>query len=217
VTTRITFIGGPGSGKSTTAADVFVQLKKLGRNVEMIQEWVRRDIMRNGPMQSVFEQYRTLMFHRREEEHFPPNVEYLIHDGNTLTPYFYAAVYANKGDKRERLVVQDMHAALLDDLYSRKYDLIYFLPRAIADASASYFDDGTRFQSAEDVAVLEDYMRLLFTKVHNLDNIRVLDCPLHQRNEVLISDILGQEEAVRWVQLCSGSVEHAEIHVRGGQ
>jgi len=200
-TKRITFIGGPGSGKSTTAADLFVQLKKLGRNVEMIQEWIRRDIMRNGPMQTVFEQYRTLLYHRREEEHFPPNVEYLIHDGNTLTPYFYAAIYADKSDARERLVVQDMHAALLDDLYSRKYDLIYFLPRAFADASGAHFHDGTRFQTATEVAVLEDYMNLLFTKVHRMDNVRVLDCPLAVRNEVLIGDILGPTEVARWKQL----------------
>lgn len=198
---HITFVGGPGSGKSTTAADLFVQLKKLGRNAEIIQEWIRRDLMRNGPMQSTFEQYRTLMHHRLEEEHFPPNVEYLIHDGNTLTPYFYAALYADKSDLKDRLVIQDMYATLLDDLYSRKYDLIYFLPRVIADASGIDFDDGTRIQTPEQVEILESYMTLIFTKVHRMDNVRVLDGPLHLRNETLIGDILGSKAVENWKAL----------------
>ncbi len=210
-TKRITFIGGPGSGKSTTAADLFVQLKKLGKNVEMIQEWIRRDIMRNGPMGSVFEQYRTLMYHRTEEEHFPPNVEYLIHDGNTLLNYFYAAIYADKSNPKDRLVIQDMHGALLDDLYSQKYDLIYFLPRAATAISQTQFDDGTRVQTPAEVDVLEQYMTLLFTKIHNLDNIKVLDCPLYLRNEILIADILGPEAVNQWISLMHGESNDSNI------
>jgi hypothetical protein len=190
-TKRITFIGGPGSGKSTTAADLFVQLKKLGKNVEMIQEWIRRDIMRNGPMKSTFEQYRTMMYHRREEENFPPHVEYLIHDGNTLLPYFYAALYADKSDLKERLVIQDMYASMLDDLYSRKYDLIYFLPRIHAVSTGTPFEDGTRIQTPDQVDLLERYMSLMLTEVHRMDNVRVLDCPVGERNFHLLADIVG--------------------------
>lgn len=192
-TKHITFIGGPGSGKSTTAADLFVQLKKLGRNVELIQEWIRRDIMRNGPMQSTFEQYRTLLHNRREEENFPTSVEFLIHDGNTLLPYFYAALYAKKTDPRERLIIQDMYAVLLDDLYSGKYDYIYFLPRIYTEKTGANLDDGTRYQNPYEVDVLEQHMRLIFEKVHRMDNVRVLDCSVHDRNDTLIRDLLGPD------------------------
>jgi hypothetical protein len=198
---RITLIGGPACGKTTLAHDLFVQFKKLGKNVEIIPEWIRRDIMRNGPMDSVFEQYRTLMNHRREEENFPKEVEYLIHDGGTLTPYFYAALYSKKTDRKERLVVQDMYEALLDDLYSFKYDKIYFLPRAIADAAGVSFQDGVRYQTEHDLEVLETYMRLIFTKIHQMGNIKVLDCPLKLRTMTLIRDILGNEAVQQWSAL----------------
>lgn len=193
---RITLVGGPGSGKSTTAADLFVQLKKLGKNVEMIQEWVRRDIMRNGPMQNVFEQYRTLMHHRQEEEHFPPSVDYIIHDGNTLIGYFYAAVYSKKVDPKERLVIQDLYETMLHDLYARKYDRIYFIPRTFTEEAD--LNDGTRFQTPHQMEVIENYMRLIFTEIHRIDNIRVLDCPLPKRAETLISDILGPAAVHEW-------------------
>jgi AAA domain len=190
MTTRITFVGGPSSGKSTTAADLFVQLKKQGKNAEMIQEWIRRDIMRNGPMKSTFEQYRTLMYNKREEENFPPHVEYLIHDGNTLLPYFYAALYADKDDLKDRLVIQDMYSVMLDDLYSRKYDLIYYLPRMQTDEAGAQIADGTRVQSPEECDLLDRYMRLLLTEVHRMDNVRVIDCPLNERTDWLLADIL---------------------------
>lgn len=195
---RITLIGGPGSGKSTTAADLFVQLKKLGKNVEMIQEWIRRDTMRNGPMTNVFEQYRTLMHHRKEEENFPASVDYIIHDGNTLIGYFYAAVYSQKTDPKERLVIQDLYEAMLEDLYSKKYDKIYFIPRTFTDAAGATFNDGTRFQTPHERDVLENYMRLIFCEIHRMDNVQILDCPLHKRAEFLIQNILGDEAVNTW-------------------
>lgn len=199
--TRIVFIGGPACGKTTLTHDLFVQFKKLGRIVEVVPEWIRRDIMKNGPMTNVFEQYRTLMNHRREEENFPDQVEFLIQDGGTLTPYFYAAIYSKKSDRKERLVVQDMYEALLDDLYSHKYDRIFFLPRAIVDKAGVSFQDGVRFQTDHELEVLETYMRLIFTEIHRMDNVTVLDCPLEKRVETIINTVLGQKGLREWRSL----------------
>ena len=191
-TTRIVFIGAPGCGKSTLAADVFTAFKKLGKNAELVMEWIRRDIMKNGSMTNVFEQYRTLMYNRHEEEDFPRQVEYIIQDGGTLLGYFYAAVYSTKTDQKERLVIQDMYEALLKDLYSKKYDYIYFLPRAEVQAIGANTDDGTRYQSDHQIEVLENYMRLIFTEIHRMDSVKVLDCPLGQRVNTVISDVIGR-------------------------
>lgn len=201
MTQKIVFIGGPGCGKSTLTADVFVAFKKLGKVTEFVPEWIRREIMREGVMTSVWEQYRTLNNHRREEQHFPDSVEYLILDGGTLTPYFYAALYSQKQDRKERLVVQDMYESLLDDLYSRKYDRIYFLPRIHTDSAGVSFQDGVRFQTDDDLAVLESYMTLMFTKIHKMDNIKVLDCPLDQRVSNVIQDVLGVAAVDTWKRI----------------
>lgn len=41
----INLIGGPGSGKSTTAAGLFYKLKKLGYNCEMSLEFAKDKVM----------------------------------------------------------------------------------------------------------------------------------------------------------------------------
>src|SRR3954466_3972807 len=94
--TRIVFIGAPGCGKSTVSADLFVALKKIGKNAELVPEWVRRDIMKHGSMTNVFEQYRYLMHNKNEEDFFPEHVQYIVQDGGILLGYFYAAVYSTK-------------------------------------------------------------------------------------------------------------------------
>lgn len=201
MTKRVVFIGGPGCGKSTLTADVFVAFKKIGKVTEFVPEWIRREIMREGVMTSVWEQYRTMNNHRREELHFPDTVEYLILDGGTLTPYFYTAVYSKKDDRKERLVVQDMYEQLLDDLYSRKYDHIYFLPRIFTDQAGVSFQDGTRFQTDEELDTLEQYMSLIFTKIHRMDNIKVLNCPLDDRVDTIVQDVLGDEGTETWKRI----------------
>lgn len=203
-TKRIAFVGGPGSGKSTTSADLFVQLKKLGKNAELVTEWIRRDIMRNGPMRSTFEQYRTMMHTREAEENFPAEVEYLICDGNTLLNYFYAVLYGSKSDTRDRLVLQDMYTLILDDLYTRRYDHIYFLPR-IHTASVDT-NDGTRIQTIDDMDRLENHMKLFFTEAHQMDNLKILDCELSHRNGRLLTDLLGPINALDWSTKCAAHI-----------
>jgi nicotinamide riboside kinase len=195
-TQRIALIGGPGSGKSTTAADLFVQLKKLGKNTELVQEWIRRDIHHNGVMSHVFEQYRTMMKHQQEESDFPAEVEYLICDGNTLLPYIYTAVYSEKNDHRERLVLSDMYDSMLNDLYAKRYDRIYIVPRHFTDGAN--LDDGTRFQTPDENDLIERLIMMIFLELHHMDNIKLLNCPLHRRTEYLIRDLLGPQVAEEW-------------------
>lgn len=180
------------------AANTYTAFKMLGKNTELVQERVRREIMVHGAMTSVLEQYRILNIHRREEENFPSQIEYLISDSGTLSSYFYAAIYATNVDPKERLVIQDMYEALLEDLYSKKYDYIYFLPRIYTDQAGLSFRDGVRFQTDDELHIIETYMNLIFTKIHHMDNIKALVCPLHKRVETVIEDVLGLEAVNQW-------------------
>jgi hypothetical protein len=187
MTNRICFIGNAGSGKTTLAADVFTALKKQHKNAEHIPEWIRFDIQKNGPMRSIWEQYRTRSKQKEWEDAAPSTIDYLVTDSGILTPYFYACLYADKTDARSRLVLNDMHEYLLEDIYNRRYTHVFYLPMAETYAkNPQILKDGTRYQTEEEILALEAHFDLVFTKHHKLDNIHTLDCPLDDRlNSVL--------------------------------
>jgi nicotinamide riboside kinase len=174
---KIVFIGAPGSGKSTLAAEVFTKLKQRGRNAELVDEFVRRDIQRHGPMRSIWEQYRTRATQKEIEDAVPATVQDVVVDSGTLTPFFYACLYASNADARQRLVLQDMYRYLTDDLYLGRYSFIFYLP---FDPTVSV-DDGTRFQTSEEIGVLDAHMDLFFTMVHRTPITHRLAGPLSER------------------------------------
>lgn len=194
-TTRIVFIGPPGCGKSTLAAELFVALKKMGWNTELIPEWCRRDIMKNGTMKDVLEQYRYMFHNHIEENHFPVCVNYIVQDGGRLTGYFYAAVYSTGNDQREKLVLQDLYKDMLDMLYDGHYDRIYFLPRAPVIEAGGIFKDGTRTQTLEQTEALESFMRTILTDIHKTDAVRIVSGPLDERLDLILDDLGLTEKA----------------------
>lgn len=190
MTNKIAFIGAAGSGKSTLASEVFVTLKKKNVNVEMISEWIRTDIHRNGPLQSIWEQYRTRTYQQEVEDSVPNNVDLVITDSGTLTPYFYSCLYAENTDPRQRLVMQDMYKYFLDDLYLKRYKHIFYLPtRYSYEINPNILNDGTRYQTKTEIGILEKHMGLMFTDLHNLDNIHTMDMPLDERFEKVMEII----------------------------
>lgn len=185
---KVAFIGSAGSGKSTLTSEVFFKLKQQGLNVENIHEFIRYDIQRNGPMQSIWEQYRTLHHQRALEDSVPDNVDWMLTDSGCLTPYFYSCLYASKANERERLVLADMFKFLIDDIYKKRYEYVFFLPAAeiYEKNKDGVINDGTRYQSEEELSTLDQHMRLMFTEVFQMDNIINLDCPLSERADKVL-------------------------------
>ena len=191
MTKKVCFIGNAGAGKSVLCADTFVTLKKQGVNVEQVHEFIRFDIQKNGPMRSTWEQYRTRSKQKELEDAVPTTVDIMLTDSGILTPYFYAALYSDKTDPRSRIVLNDMHEYLLEDLYNRRYDHVFYLPMTETYAkNPNILKDGTRYQSEEEILALESHFNLVFTKHHKLDNVHILDCALDDRLENVLNIIL---------------------------
>lgn len=191
---KICIIGNAGSGKSTLAGKIYTALKPKGVNVELVPEFIRNDIQINGPMQSVWEQYRTRFSQKEIEDSIPQSVDYAVIDSGTLTPFFYTCLYSDKENERERLVLQDMYKFFLDDLYRRRYDHVFFLPRAKTyAANPNILTDGTRYQSVEEIETLETHMNLFFGNLHKLSNIHVLNCELDERIDAVL-EIIGYKD-----------------------
>lgn len=187
---KIVFVGAPGCGKSTMASEVFVALKQVGKRVELVPEWIRSDINFFGPMTSIWEQYRTRQHQKDLEDAIPENVGYTIIDAGIILQYFYAVLYSDSNEPRQRVVLQDMYKYLLDDLYLRRYDIIFYLPSLIAPD----LDDGTRYQTEEEIAILDQHMDLLFTKIHRVPEVHRVNSSLDQRLQEVMDVILSHDD-----------------------
>jgi len=188
---KLCFIGAAGSGKSTLAGKVFVELKERQFNVEYVPEMIRYDIQQNGAVTDIWEQYRTRTNQALFEDSIPSQVEYVVIDSGTLTPFFYCNLLYDQNVSRHRLVLKDMFGFLIDDLMMRRYDHIFYLPTVQTyDINKHILDDGTRTQSDQDIEILATHMELVFTKLYKLDNIHFVDCPLDQRAHHVLDIVL---------------------------
>ena len=185
---KIVFVGAPGSGKSTLAAQIFTALKIRGHNTELVDEFIRRDLQMHGAMTSIWEQYRTRCRQEEIEDAVPEMVEYLVADSGTISPYFYAVHYADPTDKRQRLVLQDMHRYLIDDLYLRRYDHIFYLPVFWTEDK----QDGTRFQTDDEIKTLDEHMKMIFTKLFRSCSVHHVDVPYADRFDEVMRIIDNQ-------------------------
>ena len=80
--------GGPGSGKSTTAAEMFAELKKRGVSCELITEYVKQWAWRGTPITDWDDIYITAKQLRRESACYG-KVDYIITD----SPLWLGAIY----------------------------------------------------------------------------------------------------------------------------
>lgn len=162
-------------------------MKKAGRKVETADEFIRRDLNLHGPMTSIWEQYRTRHFQKELEDSIPDVADFVICDSGTLSPYFYAVQYFDPTDARQRIVLQDMYRHFIDDIVLKRYDLIFYVP-FIPGAD---LNDGTRYQTENEIRTLDAHMRLMFTKLHNLPNIHEVQAGFDKRFEEVMWKILG--------------------------
>ena len=87
-TTVINLFGGPGSGKSTVAAGLFTELKKLGRDVEMVREWVKLWAW-EGKKMTYADQVVVFGNQVREETALYNKVDIIITDSPLILSGFY--------------------------------------------------------------------------------------------------------------------------------
>lgn len=185
MTKRIVFVGAAGCGKSTLATQVFSYLKTHNINAELVDEFIRRDIQLNGPMKSIWEQYRTRFRQKELEDAVPNTVDYIICDSGTISPYFYASLYANPLEERQRLVLQDMYRYFIDDLFLKRYDYIFYLP-ILWQNRKDILEDGTRYQTKDEIKILDDHMQLMFLRLFNSKFVYNIDVSYEKRFDEVI-------------------------------
>jgi nicotinamide riboside kinase len=93
MTTIINLYGGPGSGKSTSAAYLYYLLKAGGYNVELVREYVKEWAWENRAI-GKFDQLYFLGKQTRKESMLYGKVDYVITDSPVLIGVYYAQLYS---------------------------------------------------------------------------------------------------------------------------
>lgn len=85
----INFLGGPCSGKSTTAAGLFYEMKKQGKNVELVTEYAK-DLVYEGTLELMLDRQEMVFAEQNQRLHrLRGKVDYAITDGPLLLSLVY--------------------------------------------------------------------------------------------------------------------------------
>lgn len=119
-TTIINVYGGPGAGKSTSAAYLYYLLKVAGENVELVREYVK-DWAWEGRKFGAYDEIYFLGKQVRHESMLFGKVDYIVTDAPVYMTAYYASIYCSptlaKGVMSEaqafyQQVVEDGHQHL---------------------------------------------------------------------------------------------------------
>jgi hypothetical protein len=91
-TTIISLYGGPGAGKSTSAAYLYYLLKAAGENVELVREYVK-DWAWEGRKIDTYDQIYFLGKQIRKESMLFGKVKWLVTDSPIFMNLYYASIY----------------------------------------------------------------------------------------------------------------------------
>ncbi len=87
---RINFFGGPGAGKSTTAAEVFARLKREMVSVEQVSEYVKAWAYANQPVDFYDQFYIQAKQMHYEYRYLKNGVKNIVTDSPVALSYVYA-------------------------------------------------------------------------------------------------------------------------------
>ncbi len=113
MTKYINLFGGPGVGKSTTAAAIFVEMKRRGMNVELVTE-VAKDFVWEGRMKTLDIQPYVTIKQFRNLYRLKGKVDYVISDSPILLGCIYADKYAPTLPASYKQLIVDLHKQELD-------------------------------------------------------------------------------------------------------
>lgn len=112
----INLIGGPGSGKSTTMAGVFYELKKRGVNCEMVPEYAK-DRVYEEAFNTLQDQIYVFAKQSHKIWRLKDKVDIIVMDASLLTIPIYDRTH---NSALKKCVIED---------FNRSENLVYFLDR----------------------------------------------------------------------------------------
>jgi nicotinamide riboside kinase len=157
--------GGPGTGKSTTAAGVFSGLKKLNYNVELNREYIKDWVWEKRELIDGDQVYITAKQARKERIYMKQGLDFIITDSPLALTTFYGNIY-DKYEKEHgacKQIVKQHWSFCRDHGYKVDH---FFLTRAMEYQAAG------RFQTEEQAKALDIQLKT-FLKEYPINYVEV--------------------------------------------
>lgn len=125
---KIAFFGTPGTGKSTVAQAVQVEMGSHDCITAVCPEYAREFITKNGQPEHIAMQQGILFKQLHREEVLSHGCNLLFCDSPVFFCYAYALMAADPTSKQQTKILRNLYKwAVLDNL--QRYDMIFYLPR----------------------------------------------------------------------------------------
>lgn len=163
-TTIINLYGGPGTGKSTSAAYFYYLLKAEGKNVELVREYVK-DWAWEGRKISTYDQIYFLGKQVRRESMLYGKVDWIVTDSPVMMNLYYAQRYCTLS------LAEGVRSATLS-FYRQGADDGHKHVHVLLKRNKPYLSEGRYQTEAEAKEIDEGIQRLL-------DDLKIpyIECP----------------------------------------
>ncbi|WNM70263.1 nicotinamide-nucleotide adenylyltransferase [Myxococcus phage Mx1] len=158
MTKIINLYGGPGTGKSTSAAYLFYKLKQAGFSVELVREYVKNWAWEKRHI-SIYDQYYFMGKQIRHESLLFGKVDFIVTDCPVNLSRYYAEKYSPPK-------IRDGVVAAVEGYYAQCAQDGYEHIHVFMERSKPYNPEG-RFQTQGEALVMDAEIRLMLHRALN--------------------------------------------------
>lgn len=148
----ICLYGGPGSGKSTTCAGLFYNIKLIGLSCEMNREYVKEWCFETRKPRTGDQSYFFAKMARKERIYMDNELDFIITDSPLILTHFYGI----KFDKFEQMTNTSLSMLANHHTYCKAKD--YKVDHFFINRVKPYSEAG-RYQTAEQASALDQEIK----------------------------------------------------------
>jgi thymidylate kinase len=179
----IMIMGPPASGKSTLAAEVHTELKKMGKNSIFVSEAATDYIAEYGTPNTPNDQMIIFYKQLNREKMFLESKDYIICDSSSILNYFYfRTLYGHQLSNKDIASINHMQKEILKHI--NQVDRIFFVP-----AIKTETEDGIRFHNNNEIKKLERWIKS-YLEIENIFHTDLSNVSMNDRVSFIIKSII---------------------------